>query len=140
MPTPDVEHDLLVRLSELLPADVVIAGDVNAWSGPLRPTEHEGAEVFVQEFSGTIERTNDGAMRNFQLQVTTRSPANAYGEGHALARRIHDALDQPATPWVGASGAQYMGTRAMVAGPSYLGPDANDTELFGEGFEVWFAG
>jgi hypothetical protein len=138
MTTPDVEADMIAKLAALLPSDIVASGaSQNARAGPLRPTSNAaGAEVFVQLFAGASQLDNDGRIRFFGLQVTTRSAKNAYSAGFALALRIHDALDLLG-PFTGASGAKYMDVRAQLSCANHLGADDQDAELFAEAFDVW---
>lgn len=135
--TPDVESDVLAKLAELLPDDVVITGsDLNARAGPLRPAgQADIHEVYVQVFGGRRDTHSDGVIRVMALQVTVRSRQNDYTGGHLLAVAIHDALECVG-PWVGASGASYIDTTASIAHPNHLGSDGDDQEVFAEAFDV----
>lgn len=137
--TPDVESDVLAKLVERLPADIIVTpeGSRTARAGPMRPTTNRHAhEVFVEEFGVRADLDNDGRTSIIGVQLTVRSKANDYTGGRALSKRIQAALDLLG-PWTGASGAAYMDCRAQISLANYLGPDEQGRELFAQPFEVW---
>ena len=146
--TPDVEQDVLEKLSALLPGSVVITGgNRNAWAGIERGVA-EGfpmAAIFVEVYSGRSDfngRESGAAVRQrwFNVQVTVRSGRLAYAVGETLARSIHDALDAIG-PWVGpTSAAKYQDCLCRDAGPVCLGPADSDAYYFVVALEIWREG
>lgn len=141
--TPDVETDVLQKLSALLPASVIITGSTrNAWAGPERGVD-EGfpmLALFVQVYGGQADWNGQDRQRWFDVQVLVRSARLAYSAGEVLARAIFDALDGVG-PWTGpTSGALYQDLVASGAGPISIGASDADAFYFSVNATAWREG
>lgn len=137
--TPDIEEDVLQRISSLAGADVDVAGsDRNAWSGPIRPSHESGIPmkaVFVRLTGGGTSLHNDGRLRALEVTVTIRSEPQQYEEARARAHRIYDAVDLSGA-FTGSSGKSYYDMLCLSSAPTYEGAADSGEEFFSFVVEV----